>query len=77
MFDIWIQKQSKKIQVEVFNRISHHLSNSELLNVMSRVQQGEDIARVHIAAGLTQKYQIDLFRIRQIITERFPKEVVD
>lgn len=76
MFEQWIREQKRPIQLEVFNRIAHHLSNSELISVMREVEGNRDIVDVHIGLGLLDKYRVDLFRIRQIITEKWPDEVV-
>lgn len=77
MFEFWIRQQCDKIQLEVFNRISHHLSNNELVSVMEGVRNGRDIVDIHIEMGLLDKYRVDLFRIRQIVTERWPDDVID
>lgn len=77
MFEKWIRLQNKEIQLEVFNRISHHLSNNELVSVMNAVSGGQNIVDAHIERGLLDKYRVDLFRIRQIVTERFPEIVID
>lgn len=77
MFEKWIRAQKSNIKLEVFNRISHHLSNSELIGVMRAVESGRDIVDIHIELGLLDKYRVDLFRIRQIVTERWPKDVID
>lgn len=76
MFEQWIREQSRDIQLEVFNRISHHLSNSELISVMRFVESGRDLVDIHIELGLLDKYRVDLFRIRQIVTEKWPEKVV-
>ncbi len=76
MFEQWIRQQSKKIKIDVFNRITHHLSNSEIIYVMDQINSGRDIVDVHIEKGLLDKYRIDLFRIREIVTDKWPQEVV-
>ncbi len=76
MFESWIRVQSKEMQLEVLNRISHHLSNQELISVMNEVESGRDIVDIHIEKGFFEKYRVDLFRIRQIVTERWPEKVV-
>lgn len=76
MFEEWIRQQNKTIQLEVFNRISHHMSNTELIGVMNDVSSGRDIIDAHIVRGLIDKYRVDLFRIRQIVTENFPETVI-
>lgn len=77
LFENWVRIQSSKVQLEVFNRISHHLSNNELVAVMNAVQSGRDLVDIHIELGILEKYKIDLFRIRQIVTERWPDIVID
>ncbi len=77
MFEKWLRLQNREIQLEVFNRISHHLSNSELVAVMNAVRIGKDIVDAHIERGLLDKYRVDLFRIRQIVTEYYPDRVID
>lgn len=77
LFENWIRMQCNKVQLEVFNRISHHLSNNELVSVMDGVESGRNIIDIHIELGILEKYRIDLFRIRQIVTERWPDLVVD
>ncbi len=77
MFEQWIRLQQREIQLEVFNRISHHLSNSELVSVMNAVSSGQNIVDAHIERGLLDKYRVDLFRIRQIVTEYSPETVID
>lgn len=76
MFEEWIRMQDSGIQLEVFNRISHHLSNNELLAVMNSVNAGRDLVDIHIENGLLSKYRVDLFRIRQFVTENFPEKVI-
>lgn len=77
MFEKWIRMQCSEVQLEVFNRISHHLSNSELIDIMRAVESGREIVDIHIELGLLEKYRVDLFRIRQIVTERLPEKVID
>lgn len=77
MFEQWIREQRRSIQLEVFNRIAHHLSNTELISVMRGIENNRDIVDVHIEQGLLDKYRVDLFRIRQIVTEKWPDEVID
>lgn len=72
LFENWIRQQNDKIQIEVFNRFSHHLNNNELVSVMNAVQSGRNIVDIHLELGLFEKYRTDLFRIRQIVTERWP-----
>lgn len=76
MFEKWIRLQEKDIQLEVFNRISHHLSNNELVSVMNAVSSGRDLVDIHIELGLLEKYRVDLFRVREVITDRFPEKVI-
>ncbi|MGL1893777.1 MAG: hypothetical protein OCD02_19225 [Spirochaetaceae bacterium] len=76
MFETWIRKQEKEIQLDVFSRISHHLSNTELVAVMNSVSSGRDLVDIHIEMGLLAKYRVDLFRIRQVVTEFFPEKVI-
>ena len=77
MFEKWIRIQNRKIQLEVLNRISHYLSNNELVSVMEAVGSGREIIDAHIERGLFEKYRVDIFRVRQIVTDRFPDEVID
>lgn len=44
---------------------------------MEAVKSGRNIVDIHIELGLLDKYRVDLFRIRQIVTERWPDEVFD
>lgn len=76
MFEDWIRLQNSDIQIEVFSRISHFLSNSELVSIMEVVNSGVDIVSAHSRIGVLEKYQINIFRIREIITERYPDLVV-
>lgn len=76
MFEKWIRTQNMEIQLEVFSRISHHLSDSELVSVMNAVRNGRDLVDIHIEMGFLEKYRVDLFRIRQIVTEIYPEKVI-
>lgn len=76
MFEHWIRDQNRSIQLEVFNRIAHHLSNSEIVAVMREIESNRDIVDVHIDLGIIEKYRVDLFRIRQIVTEKWPERVI-
>lgn len=72
MFENWIRQQGKEIQLEVFNRFSHYLNNNELVSVMDGAQSGRNLVDIHLELGLFEKYRTDLFKIRQIVTERWP-----
>lgn len=76
MFENWIRIQVNVIVLQVFNRLSHHLSNNELLAVMGGVKGGRDIIDIHIELGLLDKYRVDLFKIRQIVTENNSEKVI-
>lgn len=44
---------------------------------MNGVKSGRNIVDIHIELGLLDKYRVDLFRIRQIVTDKWPDDVVD
>lgn len=72
----WIKKQPSSLQIEIFKRISHFLSNNELKYVMQGVADGRDLMMLHEELGLFEKYQIDMLRIMDIIRNRYPDEIV-
>lgn len=72
----WIKKQPLSLQMEIFKRISHFLSNNELKYVMQGVADGRDLMMLHEELGLFEKYQIDMLRMMDIIRNRYPDEVI-
>ena len=77
MFEQWIRLQSYEITLDVFNRLSHFLSDSELLTVMDRVRNGREIVDIHIELGLLDKYRVETFKIRELVTDYNPDRVID
>ena len=77
MFEQWIRLQSPEIVLEVFNRLSHFLSDRELLNIMESIKNGRDIVDIHIELGVLDKYRVELFKIREIVTSSNPDKVID
>lgn len=77
MFEQWIRLQTNDIKLDVFNRLSHFLSDHELLTVMEGMRIGREIIDIHIELGLLDKYSVDLFKVRQIVTEQNPDLVLD
>ncbi|QEN04835.1 hypothetical protein EW093_09005 [Thiospirochaeta perfilievii] len=77
MFKDWIDKQQQDIQLIFFNKLSHFLSNNEIVSVMNQVADGVDIADAHIKMGLIEKYRVEIFKLRQWITDKYPNRVID
>ena len=67
MFEQWIRLQSPKTVLEVFNRLSHFLSDRELLLVMEGIRDGREIVDIHIEIGVLDKYRVDLNKIRELV----------
>lgn len=67
MFEQWIRLQSPKTVLEVFNRLSHFLSDRELLLVMEGIRDGREIIDIHIELGVLDKYRVDLNKIRELV----------
>jgi hypothetical protein len=72
----WIKNQTPPLQIEIYKRISHFLSNNELKYVMQGVADGRDLMILHEELGLFEKYQIDMLRMMDIIRNRYPDEVI-
>jgi len=70
----WIKKQTPALQMEIYKRISHFLSNNELKYVMQGVAEGRDLMVLHEELGLFEKYQIDMLRMMDIVKNRYPDE---
>jgi hypothetical protein len=66
----WIRLQPETIQAEVWKRLTAYLSNSEIKQVMSRVQGGDSVMQAHDDLGLIDKYQVELANIMHIIKRR-------
>ncbi|MDC7238860.1 MAG: hypothetical protein PQJ50_00735 [Spirochaetales bacterium] len=72
----WIKQQSPELQMEIWKRISHFLSNNELKYIMQGVSEGRNLMILHEELGLFEKYQIDMLRMMDIIRNRYPEDVV-
>lgn len=68
MFEKWIRFQSPEIVLEVFNRLSHFLSDRELIAVMEGIRDGRDLIDIHIELGVLDKYRVDLSKIQELVS---------
>ncbi|MBF9014429.1 MULTISPECIES: hypothetical protein [unclassified Oceanispirochaeta] len=71
----WIKNQSPSLQMEIYKRISHFLSNNELKYIMQGVADGRNMMLLHEELGLFEKYQIDMLRMMDIIRKNHLDEV--
>ncbi len=72
----WLRIQNSFIKMEVINRLTHHMSDNEILSVVDLLNNGINIVDAHEERGIYKKYTVDLFRIREIVTEKFPEQVI-
>ena len=71
----WIKNQSPSLQMEIYKRISHFLSNNELKYIMQGVVDGRNMMLLHEELGLFEKYQIDMLRMMDIVRKNHLDEV--
>ena len=66
----YLTHQHPKKQEEIWKRLTVFLSNRELEDVMSRVEQGIDLYTAHNELGLVNKYQVEIMKILEIVNRR-------
>lgn len=64
----WLLSLPNSESLQVFQLLSEYLSVSELKGVMAEVRGGKDLYTIHRNMGLLKKYQVDLIRIKELLT---------
>jgi len=58
-----IRQYPQKKQLDVWKKLAPFLSVQELKKVMARVQNGEDLFKIHRDMRLLEKYQVEVAKI--------------
>lgn len=61
--------------MEFWKRLSHFLSNRELEQVMGGVASGKDLLRCHEELGVFQKYQLEILKLIQTLSQVFEERI--